>query len=104
MTNAERQKRYREKQKALRAAHAVTKSGKSVTEAAESVTPVTEQWDRKKYPVKEAWDIAVARAERARKYALMFPHLIFKSDLVFQDVGWQYENEGLKSAKAEEAK
>jgi hypothetical protein len=58
---------------------------------------VVEKWDKGKYPVRKAWEIAVARAERARKYALMFPHLIFKSDLVFQDVGWQYENEGLKA-------
>jgi hypothetical protein len=64
---------------------------------------VVVEWDKGKYPVRKAFEIAVERAERAKRYAEMFPHLIHQSDLVFQDVGWQYENEGLKSAKAEEA-
>jgi hypothetical protein len=53
-------------------------------------------WDKAKYPVKAAWEVACERAERARRYAAKFPHLIQPRDEVFQDVGWQYENEGIK--------
>ncbi len=103
MTNAERQKRHREKLKELRESNAVTKKGGSVTEGVtdviQIVTPVTVEWDREKYPERRAWEIAVARVERARKYAEMFPNMVHQSDLKFQEIGWQYENEGLPALK-----
>jgi hypothetical protein len=57
------------------------------------------EWDREKYPVRGAWEVAVERAARAKRYASKFPHLIRPSEIVFQDIGWQYENEGLKVIK-----
>ncbi len=101
ITNAERQKRHREKVKALREAHekAVTGGGKSVTELVESVTPVTVEWDKEKYPERKAWEIAVVRVERAKRYAEMFPNLVHGDDIKFQTLEWQYENEGLPSIK-----
>ena len=56
-------------------------------------------WDKEKYPDKKAWEIAVVRVERARKYAAKFPQFVHASDLKYQDVGWQYFNEGIKSVK-----
>jgi hypothetical protein len=53
------------------------------------------EWDKDKYPVKAAWEIAIERVERAKRYAEKFPHLIHGSDLKFQDVDWQYLNEGV---------
>ena len=115
-TNAERQKRYRERQKsnvgelkALREAHDVTKGGggvteipESVTELVESVTPVTVEWDKDKYPERKAWEVAVVRVERAKRYAKMFPKFIRGDDIKFQTLEWQYENEGLPATKKPE--
>ena len=56
-------------------------------------------WDKEKYPDKKAWEIAVVRVERARKYAEKFPQFVHASDLKYQDVEWQYLNEGIKSVK-----
>lgn len=36
---------------------------------------------------------AVKRAERAKRYALKFPHFCGKSDEIFQTVEWQYQRE-----------
>jgi hypothetical protein len=58
---------------------------------------VTVDYDRVKFPVKAAWEIAVERAERARKYAAMYPDRVRSSEECFQEVAWQYENEGLKA-------
>ncbi len=111
MTNAERQKRHRERQKALREANSVTKKGgnvtESVTEVGKIVTVVTPKemiWDREKYPVHRAWVIALERVERARKYAQMFPTFIHQGDLKFQELDWQYENEGIPACKQPEPK
>lgn len=60
------------------------------------------EWDKEKYPEKGAWEIAVARVERAKRYAEMFPHLIHASDLAFQDLDWQYEHEGLPAVRKKE--
>ncbi len=59
-------------------------------------------WDKSEYPVRAAWEIAVARAQRAKRYAEKFPHLISNSDRRFQDVQWQYENEGIKAVRVKE--
>jgi hypothetical protein len=55
-----------------------------------------EAWDAKKYPNKAAWEVAVERALRARRYALKFPGLIRPSEAAFQTIEWQYWNEGVK--------
>jgi len=99
MSNSERQKRYRERMKALREVANVTKTGESVTDVVGSVTPVTVEWDKERYPNRKAWEIAVVSAERAKRYAGKFGHLIREGDLIFQDIGWQYENEGLKAVR-----
>ncbi len=113
---AEKQKAYREKQavlrnegEALRLANKVTKEGgnvtesvtieSNVTEVVSTVTPVTVEWDKEKYPERKAWEIAVVRVERAKKYAAMFPQFIHASDSKYQDLDWQYENEGLPSIR-----
>ena len=62
------------------------------------------QWDEGEYPVRAAWEIAVQRVVRARRYAEKFPGRIAPSDLVYQDVRWQYENEGLKALQSKESK
>lgn len=54
-------------------------------------------YDKKKYPNRGAWEIAVQRVERAVRYAQMFPNLIGSDDLKFQTVDWQHVNEGLKA-------
>ncbi len=110
MTNAERQKRHRERQKALREANAVTKKGGSVTTLEQTVTdevkivtPVTER-DKEKFPNKMAWEIAMDRVERAKRYASLFPTFIHQGDLKFQDLEWQYEHEGIPGSKQPEPK
>ncbi len=57
------------------------------------------EWDKEKYPVRAAWEIAVQRMDRAKRYAEMFPNFVHSSDLKFQDLDWQYENEGLPAVK-----
>jgi hypothetical protein len=86
MTNAERQKKYREKRNAER-----NKLVKIVTEKVESVTvPVTEC--PKEIDPKE-WRHACDRAERAKRYAIAMPEFVSERDLRFQDPMWQWENE-----------
>ena len=55
--------------------------------------------DKEKYPEKKAWEIAVERCERAKRYSDMFPDFVSPSDLKFQDIDWQYQNEGLPAIK-----
>jgi hypothetical protein len=57
------------------------------------------EWDKEKYPEKAAWEIAVVRAARAKRYAEMFPNLIGERDKVFQEIDWQYKNEGLPAIR-----
>lgn len=57
---------------------------------------VSVAYDREKYPNKKAFEIAVERSERAKRYAVKFPNLIGSDDLKFQTLDWQYRNEGLK--------
>jgi hypothetical protein len=86
MTNAERQRKYREKRNAER-----NELVKIVTEKAESVTvPVTEC--PKEVDPKE-WRYACERAERARRYAEVMPEFVHQRDLKYQDPVWQWENE-----------
>ena len=42
------------------------------------------------------WAYALERAERARKYAAMFPEHVRTSEVVFQDPLWQWQNEARK--------
>jgi hypothetical protein len=63
---------------------------------------VTYEWDSEKYPDRKAFEIAVARVERAKRYAEKFPHLIRVDDLKYQTVEWQYEHEGLPSSRKKE--
>jgi hypothetical protein len=91
-----RPKRYETKAD-KQAAYRARKAGDVVKAAVLEKTPDEIAWDENKYPVRGAWDIAVERAERARKYAAMFPDKIAPSDLEFQTVDWQYHNEGLKA-------
>lgn len=53
------------------------------------------KWDQHRYPVKSAWDIAVQRARRAKVYALKFPEHVRPNEEIFQEVDWQYHNEGV---------
>lgn len=85
MTNAERQKKYREKRNAER-----NKLVKIVTAKVESVTPVTECPEE--IDAKE-WRYACERAERAKRYAIAMPEFVHQKDLKFQDPMWQWENE-----------
>ncbi len=104
---AEKQRAYREKQAALRLAAKVTKEGGNVTESvtiSPNVTPEEMVWDREKFPVHRAWVIALERAERARKYAQLFPQFVHGDDVRFQDVSWQYVNEGIPACKQPEVK
>lgn len=57
-----------------------------------------------KESVKEALLVAEMRAGVAKKYAAMFPQFVHRSDEKYQDVNWQYENEGLKSVRPVETK
>ncbi len=54
--------------------------------------------------MRAAWEIAVARVERARRYATKFPHKVLPSEEIFQDLRWQYETEGLKAVNRVESK
>lgn len=56
-------------------------------------------WDKEKYPEKAAWEIAVVRAARAKRYAEVFPDKIRPRDMIFQEIDWQYENEGLPAIR-----
>lgn len=60
------------------------------------------EYDPLKYPVKEAWEIAVLRAERSKRYAEVLPEQIGPGDLKYQEVDWQYENEGLPATRRRE--
>jgi hypothetical protein len=53
---------------------------------------------------KEALEVAKARAACARRYAEAFPGFVHGSDVRFQDVKWQYENEGVKAVRPLESK
>ncbi len=101
---AEKQRAYREKQAALRLAAKVTKEGGNVTEGVTITPNVTGEWDKEKYPNKRAWEIAMDRVERAKRYASLFPTFIHQGDLKFQDLGWQYEHEGIPGSKQPEVK
>jgi len=67
----ERVRRYREKR-----GKAVTRNANEV----EVVTPEGEryEYDREKYPVFKAWQIAVERAMRAKRYAEKFRSLFMR--------------------------
>jgi hypothetical protein len=53
---------------------------------------------------KEALEVARARAASARRYAEAFPGFVHASDVKFQEVKWQYENEGIKAVRPIESK
>ena len=55
--------------------------------------------DAVKYPNEKAWQIAVERTIRARRYAAKFPHFIRGDDWVFQCLAWQYQHEGLPTVE-----
>ena len=65
-----------------------------------------EYWRRKKSEQRakaespEAWEIAMVRAERAAKYAMMFPEHVRPSEWCFSDPLWQYEHEGLPAVRS----
>jgi hypothetical protein len=61
--------------------------------------PWEETWDKNKYPVRGAWEIACERAERAMMYVDMFPEHVRPSEKVFQTVAWQYEHEGVPAVR-----
>ncbi len=110
-SGAEKQKAYRERQaalrkeaKALRLAHTVTKKGLTVTESVTVSPTVTGEWDKEKYPERRAWEIAMMRVDRAKKYAEMFPQFIHGDDVRFQDLEWQYVNEGIPACRQPEVK
>ena len=81
--SSERVKRYRERQKALQ------KADVTVGDVTVDVT----LHGRPKEATDGQWALAVERAERARRYAAMFPDLIRPSEVVFQSAAWQFENE-----------
>lgn len=56
-------------------------------------------WDKEKYPEKAAWEVAVVRAARAKRYAEMFPDKVRPAEGKFQTIDWQYLNEGLASIR-----
>jgi hypothetical protein len=58
-----------------------------------------QEWDEKKFPNRDAWEIAVVRAEHAQVYAEKFPEHVRPSEECFQSVEWQYEHEGLPSVR-----
>ncbi len=51
------------------------------------------EWDEKKYPNHEMWKDSVGRAERAKRYAMMFPERIYAGDEKYSDVDYQYREE-----------
>jgi hypothetical protein len=63
---------------------------------------VSMEWDSEKYPNKRVFEIAVQRVARAQRYAQKFRHFIHQCDLKYQDVGWQYEHEGLPATRRKE--
>jgi len=98
MTNAERQKRYRENQKALREAKYVVDFPETITLNTEIVTPTvtvhTEDMQKCPKDVEpREWRYACERAERAKKYAKAMPEHIRPTDLKFQSPMWQWQNE-----------
>ncbi len=60
------------------------------------------EWDKEKYPDRVAFEEAFVRVVRAREYAAKFPDFIHTDDLKFQDLDWQYRNEGLPFSKKRE--
>jgi hypothetical protein len=103
-------KRYSNKAE-KQAAYRARKSGKPESEPIKETvvdehgvkTPVEDVWDREKHPVREAWEIAVVRAQRARKYAIACAAFVSPAENVFQTVDWQYHNEGLPAVKKQAA-
>lgn len=61
------------------------------------------EWDSERFPNRRAFEIALERVVRARRYAGMFPQFIRDSDLKFQDIAWQYEHEGLPASRKPES-
>jgi hypothetical protein len=53
---------------------------------------------------KEALEVARARAASAKRYAEAFPGFVHAGDVKFQEVKWQYENEGIKAVRPIESK
>ena len=60
---------------------------------------VTVEYDSERFPNRKAFEVAVGRVERAKRYAEMFPHLIHAGDEKYQDLEWQYEHEGISATK-----
>ncbi len=83
MTNAERQKKWRERRNAER-----NKLVEIVTQPVTVKLGVTPEG----VPEKE-WEYACVRAERARIYAEKMPEFVHQADLKYQDPIWQWENE-----------
>ena len=83
MSNADRQKRYRERRKALRG---------DVTDESESVTVgVTDECP--KGHDKKMWEYACERATRARRYAEKMSEHIRAGEERFQSPEWQYADQ-----------
>jgi hypothetical protein len=76
---------------------------KAVDKGVTASTSVDTGYDNKIYPNRAAWEVAVVRAERARKYALACPEHVRPSEMKFQTVDWQYYNEGLPATRRKEA-
>ncbi len=83
MTNAERQKKWRERRNAER-----NKLVEIVTQPVTVEVGVTPDG----IPKKE-WEHACERASRAKRYAEKMPEFVRPDDLKFQDPMWQWENE-----------
>jgi hypothetical protein len=48
-------------------------------------------WDKVKYPNREAWKRAMLRCESMRKYAMKWPHLVKRRGFLKDwDFEWQY--------------
>ena len=96
MTNAERQKKWRERNAALRKiGQTVTKSVTDDPLAVTGGVTVREE-DMMKCPDGvdgKEWRYACERAERARRYALVMPDFVKPDEKKFQDPLWQWENE-----------
>jgi hypothetical protein len=100
--NTEERKRYQREWAAKRrqAAKGVDKVVETVDEpVVDAVVVDVEGRDRKRFPDRVAWDIALDRAMRAMDYAAMFPEHVRPSERVFGTVEWQYENEGLPAVR-----
>lgn len=80
-SNAEKQKAWREKR------------GDQPIVTPEPIAPSYLFWDKDRFPEKRAWDAAVVRADRAKRYAEKFPQFVSPKDLIFQTIDWQYERE-----------